>query len=52
MRQIVNKHMDYKELTADLARAADRPAYILCGGDISSSTDTPASLGRTYHARM
>lgn len=31
MRPIVNKHMDYKELTADLTRAADRPAYILCG---------------------
>jgi len=34
VRQIVNKHMDYKELTADLARAADRPAYILCGEEI------------------
>ncbi len=31
MGSIVNKHMDYRELTADLVRAMDRPAYILCG---------------------
>jgi len=31
VRPIVNKHMNYKELMADLVRALDRPAYILCG---------------------
>lgn len=31
MRPIVNKHMNYKELTVDLVRSMDRPAYILCG---------------------
>lgn len=31
VRPVVNKHMNYRELTADLVRAMDRPAYILCG---------------------
>jgi len=28
---ILNRFLDYSELTADMARAPDRPAYILCG---------------------
>lgn len=33
MRPILNKHIDFNEFMADLSRAVDRPAYVLCGDE-------------------